>query len=74
MVLATYDPTDQKHRRQRARIRQQDIAAKLHISDTSISDYESKGKPLPFALTSADYEVALAELITEQAKKARGSK
>ena len=72
MVLATYDPTDQKRRRQRARIRQQDIAAKLQISDTAISDYENKGKALPFALTSGDYEVALAQLITEQAKKGKG--
>lgn len=72
MVLATYDPADQKRRRLRARIRQQDIAAALQISDSAVSDYENKGRALPFSLTSGDYEVALAELVAAQAKQKRG--
>ena len=68
------EPSDQKTRRQRARISQTTIGRILGerhdipggVSDTSIGDYENGHKPLPFSLTPLDYENALEQALRER--------
>lgn len=63
VTQVTLDPSDQKRRRRRSRITQPDIARRLDISIAAVSEYEAGKKPLPFALTPEDYEVALTAAI-----------
>ena len=67
MVKAmTLDRTDQRSRRRRARITQSELAARLGISMSKVSEYETGKRPLPWELTAEDYERALAELCRER--------
>lgn len=59
-VAVEYDPADQARRRRRARISQNEIAKRLDIALSKVSEYENGHKPLPWKLTSEDYEKALA--------------
>lgn len=63
-VNVAYDPSDQRTRRRRALLSQQDVGDQFspRISDTSISVYEAGGK-LPYEFTGEDYERALLAAI-----------
>lgn len=63
-ALAAYDPADQARRRKRARVTQGEIARRLNVAQSAISEYEHGVDDLPWALTADDYEVALAAAIT----------
>ena len=63
----TFDPTDQRNRRRRARVTQGAIAAALNISVSTVSEYETGAKgSLPWGLTPEDYERALADLCKQR--------
>lgn len=65
---AVYDPVDQATRRKRARVTQRDIARRLNIPSSRISEYENakNRKTLPWGLTPEDYERALTQAIGEK--------
>lgn len=65
MAAVTYDPAEQAQRRRRARISQTQLGARLQCAISRISEYETGKCPLPWLLTSEDYERALLELIAE---------
>lgn len=63
-VRMAYDPADQRKRRRRALLSQQEVGDQFSppISDTKVSEYE-RGGALPYEFTGEDYEVALAKAI-----------
>ena len=61
---------DQARRRRRARISQTELAVFLKCAISKISEYETRGEPLPWEQTAEDYENALAEAI--EAKRRAG--
>ena len=65
-ILLAYDPADQAKRRRRARISQTEIARRLDIAISKVSEYETGKKALPWELTSEDYERALLDAITDK--------
>ena len=67
--MSVYDPKDQGTRRRRAKVSQTAIATRLGCSIGSLSEYESGKKPLPWSLTGADYEIALAEELVARGKR-----
>ena len=62
----TLDPKQQAIRRRRARVTQPEMAARLNVSLSAISKYETGKENLPWELTPEDYESALVEAISEK--------
>ena len=62
----TLDPKQQAIQRRRARVTQPEMAARLNVSLSAISKYETGKENLPWELTPEDYECALVEAISEK--------
>ena len=71
VVAVKYDPAEQAKRRRRERISQSEIAARLKCAISKVSEYEVHGNALPWEMTGADYEKALAEAIVAKHKAAK---
>lgn len=70
MTTRTYDHADQKSRRRRARVSQEDIATRLNISSGALSQYEKHGMALPWGLSPEDYERELLNAIRDKERAA----
>lgn len=58
---------DLRRMRRRARITQDEIANRLGISPSKVSEFEKHGVALPWELTGDDYEQALKDAIADRA-------
>jgi transcriptional regulator with XRE-family HTH domain len=61
---------DLKRARRRARITQHEIARRLGVSPSKVSEFETRGEPLPWELTPEDFERALKLAIHDKAARA----